>query len=40
MLSIQKNLGHDERFFDLLEASAQRADTSVHHLIALLERLE
>jgi hypothetical protein len=24
----------------LLEASAQRADTSVHHLIALLERLE
>jgi hypothetical protein len=35
-----KNLGHDERFFDLLEASAQQADTSVHHLIALLERLE
>lgn len=40
MLSIQKILGHDERFFDLLEASAQQADTSVHHLIALLERLE
>jgi uncharacterized protein Yka (UPF0111/DUF47 family) len=40
MLSIQKILGHDEKFFDLLEASAQQADTSVHHLIALLERLE
>jgi uncharacterized protein Yka (UPF0111/DUF47 family) len=40
MLSIQKILGHDERFFDLLEASARQADTSVHHLIALLERLE
>jgi uncharacterized protein Yka (UPF0111/DUF47 family) len=40
MLSIQKILGRDEKFFDLLEASAQEADTSVHHLIALLERLE
>src|ERR1700720_3627635 len=40
MLSIQKILGHDQKFFDLLEASAQEADTSVHHLIALLERLE
>ena len=40
MLSIQKILGRDEKFFDLWEASAQEADTSVHHLIALLERLE
>src|SRR2546426_11574094 len=40
MLSIQKILGRDEKFFDLLEASAQEADASVHHLIALLERLE
>jgi len=40
MLSIQKILGHDEKFFDLLEASAQQADASVHHLIDLLERLE
>ncbi len=40
MLSIQKILGHDQKFFDLLEASAQQADASVHHLIALLERLE
>lgn len=40
MFSIQKLLGHDERFFDLLEASAQQADTSVHHLIALLAKLE
>src|SRR5260370_36850422 len=40
MLSIQKILGHDQKFFDLLEGSAQEADASVHHLIALLERLE
>ncbi len=40
MLSIQKILGHDQKFFDLLEASAQEADGSVHHLIDLLERLE
>src|SRR5947209_15243857 len=40
MFSIQKLLGHDERFFDLLEASAQQADTSVHELVALLGKLE
>ena len=40
MFSIRKFLGHDEKFFDLLEASAQQADTSVHHLIALLAKLE
>ncbi len=40
MFSIQKLLGHDEKFFDLLEASAQQADSSVHHLVALLTRLE
>ena len=40
MFSIQKFLGHDEKFFDLLEASAQQADNSVHHLVALLGRLE
>lgn len=40
MFSIQKFLGHDEKFFDLLEASAQQADTSVHHLVALLAKLE
>ena len=40
MLSIQKILGHDQKFFDLLEASAQEADGSVHHLIDLLEKLE
>src|SRR5207249_7124896 len=40
MLSIQKILGRDEKFFDLLEASAQEEDASVHHLIAFLERLE
>src|SRR5882724_5417450 len=40
MLSIQKILGRNQKFYDLLEASAQQADASVHHLIALLERLE
>ena len=40
MFSIRKLLGHDEKFFDLLEASAQQADSSVHHLVALLGKLE
>ncbi len=40
MFSIRKFLGHDEKFFDLLEASAQQADSSVHHLVALLVKLE
>jgi len=40
MFSIRKLLGHDEKFFDLLEASAQQADNSVHHLVALLAKLE
>ncbi len=40
MFSIQKLLGHDEKFFDLLEASAQQADASVHHLVDLLGKLE
>jgi len=31
MISIRKFLGHDEKFYDLLEASAQQADSSVHH---------
>ena len=40
MFSIRQFFGHDEKFFDLLEASAEQADSSVHHLIALLGRLE
>src|ERR1700712_1596312 len=40
MFSIQKLLGHDEKFFDLLEASAEQADASVHHLVALLGKIE
>src|SRR3977135_4313826 len=40
MISIRKLLGHDEKFYDLLEASAQQADSSVHHLIDLLGKLE
>jgi uncharacterized protein Yka (UPF0111/DUF47 family) len=40
MFSIRKLLGHDETFFDLLEASAEQADSSVHHLVALLAKLE
>ena len=40
MISIRKFLGHDEKFYDLLEASAQQADSSVHHLIDLLVQVE
>jgi uncharacterized protein len=39
MISIRRFLGHDERFYDLLEASAQQADTSVHHLVDLLAKI-
>jgi uncharacterized protein len=40
MFSIRKLLGKDEKFFDLLEASAQQADSSVHELVALLAQVE
>lgn len=40
MFSIGKFFGHDEKFFDLLEASAQQADSSVHQLVDLLGKLE
>src|SRR6185437_13740019 len=40
MFSIRKFFGHDEKFFDLLEASAQQADSSVHQLVSLLGKLE
>ena len=40
MFSIQKLLGRDQKIHDLLEASAQQADTSVHQLIELLRKLE
>ena len=40
MFSIGRLLGHDEKFFDLLEASAKQADSSVHHLVDLLGRLQ
>jgi uncharacterized protein Yka (UPF0111/DUF47 family) len=40
MFSIRRFFGHDEKFFDLLEASAQQADSSVHHLVDLLGKLE
>src|SRR6202023_1763397 len=40
MFSIRKLLGQDEKFFDLLEASAEQADSSVHELVALLAKLE
>ena len=39
MFSIRKLLGQDEKFFDLLEASAQQADSSVHELVALLAQV-
>lgn len=40
MISIGRFLGHDEKFYDLLEASAQQADSSVHHLVDLLAKIE
>src|SRR5712691_7321317 len=40
MFSLRKFFGHDTKFFDLLEASAEQADSSVHHLVALLAKLE
>src|SRR6266576_1033633 len=40
MFSIHKLIGRDGKFYDLLEASAQQADSSVHHLVALLEKLQ
>src|SRR2546423_1764297 len=40
MISIGRFLGHDEKFYDLLEASAKQADSSVHHLVDLLGKLE
>ena len=40
MISIGRFLGHDEKFYDLLEASAKQADTSVHHLVDLLASID
>jgi uncharacterized protein len=40
MISIGKIFGHDQKFYDLLEASAQQADSSVHHLVDLLGKLD
>ena len=40
MFSIGKFLGHDQKFYDLLEASAQQADSSVHHLVDLLAKID
>jgi uncharacterized protein Yka (UPF0111/DUF47 family) len=40
MISIGKFLGHDQKFYDLLDASAQQADTSVHHLVDLLAKID
>jgi uncharacterized protein Yka (UPF0111/DUF47 family) len=40
MFSIGRFLGHDEKFYDLLEASAKQADSSVHHLVDLLAKID
>src|SRR6201993_1560029 len=40
MISIGRLLGHDQKFYDLLEASAKQADTSVHHLVDLLAKID
>ena len=37
---IQKLLGKDEKFFDLLEASAEEARSSVQLLVAILESID
>lgn len=39
MFSIRQFFGDDEKFFNLLEASARQADNSVHHLVDLLGKL-
>src|SRR5437764_3039781 len=39
MFSIGRFLGHDQKFYDLLEASAKQADTSIHHLVDLLAKI-
>src|ERR1041385_6755474 len=40
MISIGRIFGQDDKFYDLLEASAKQADTSVHHLVDLLAKIE
>lgn len=40
MFSLQKLLGKEDKFFDLLEASAQEARTSVQALVRLTKNLE
>ena len=40
MISIGRFFGQDQKFYDLLEASAQQADVSVHHLVDLLAKIE
>jgi uncharacterized protein Yka (UPF0111/DUF47 family) len=40
MISIGRFFGKDDKFYDLLEASAQQADTSVHHLVDLLAKID
>jgi len=40
MFSLRTFFGDDAKFYDLLEASAQQADNSVHHLVALLAKLK
>lgn len=40
MISLQKILGKDEKFFELLEASAAAARTSAHALVELIQQVE
>ena len=39
MLSLKKLLGHDDRFFDLLEAGAEEAKVSVDHFASYLKKV-
>src|SRR5437016_14674136 len=40
MFSIRQFFGNDAKLYALLEAHAQQADSSVHHLVDLLGKLE
>lgn len=40
MISLKKILGKDEKFFELLEASAEQSRTSAHALVELIEQVE
>lgn len=40
MISLNKILGKDEKFFELLEASAEQAQATAHYLVEMIEQVE